>query len=239
MSRGLSQQQRLILGLAVAMSRYHYGEPKAHIPQTLPNWRIPIALTESGPDVTANLCAHFIHGIRIEYWKAYCNKKTAGIGPMKLTPEARAAINSASRAINNLARKGLLCYRGYRQWTRGFVYGYVLTAAGLDAGRQYEIESPANIEHRLVAFGWILDDRGYSRWGSDESIPLTFEHPQLLARCKDGTAPTDTAASVSVGDVSGPARRQQIHRGASVGANSDRRARQHIEDAVLVSEIAR
>lgn len=183
MSRGLSQQQRLILGLAVAMSRHHYGSPKAHIPQADPGWRIPVGFTDSPPDVTAKVVAHFIHGIPIEYWKRYRTKMTGGEGALKLTPEARAAINSASRAIRGMYRSGLLCYRGYRagEYSRQFTYGYLLTAAGLAIGRQYEIELPADIDHRLTAFKWInVETLGFTKWGRDKAIPLTFEHPNLL-----------------------------------------------------------
>jgi len=195
MTRRLSQQQRLILGLAVAVSRHHYGEPKAHVPRPLPNWRMPVALTARPPDVTANLCAHFIHGVTVDYWKMYARSRVGGVGAMKRTPEAKAAISSASRALVSMERSGLLCYRGYRQWARGFVYGYLLTAAGLDIGRQYVIELPADIEHRLIAFGWIRDAQGCSRWGRDDSIPLTFEHAKLLTR-RNGCASSTVAAEV-------------------------------------------
>lgn len=185
MSRGLSQQQRLILGLAVAMSRYHYGEPRAHVPQAVEGWRVPVGLTNDYPDVSPNLAAHFVHGIRIQYWKHYATMTTAGYGALQRTPEARAAINSASRAIQKLWHAGLLCYRGYRRGENmyHFAFGYLLTVAGMEIGKHYEVVLPADIGHRLIAFEWVgTEQRGPGRWGYDKSIPLVFDAPKLLAK---------------------------------------------------------
>ena len=115
MSRGLSQQQRLILGLAAAMSRHHYGEPMAHVPQADPGYRIPVAFTATLPDVTTALATHVVHGVPLECCRTYGTRTVFGGGAFTLTPETRARKNSASRAITALCNAGLLAYRPHRQ----------------------------------------------------------------------------------------------------------------------------
>lgn len=260
MSRGLSQQQRLILGLAVAMSRHHYGSPKAHIPQTDPGWRIPVAFTANLPDVTTALATHIVHGVTIEHYK-HSVAKTYTNGVFALTPETKSAKNSASRAITILMKRGLLVYRPHRRGEslQDFEWGYLLTPTGLESGRQHEINLPADINHRLVALGWLVVRRrlGCGAWGYDKAIPLTFRHPKVLALTEFGLAPTDTSASGKRcrGSSRGP--RQQIDHAqvlsvddGSIGASptdnsdderdkclrgSDREPNQHIDHGERVS----
>lgn len=222
MSRGLSQQQRLILGLAVAMSRHHYGAPRAHVPQRDPDWRIPVAFTATMPDVTTALATHIVRGVTIEHYK-HSGFKTYTNGAFALTPATKAAKNSISRAITILMNRGLLVYRPNRRHEdcRMVEAGYLLTPTGLANGARHEIELPADIEHRLVALDWLVVRHrlGCGSWKYDKSIADAFEHPDLLALTEFRLAPTDTSASGKRcrGSDRGP--RQQIEpaRGQSVG----------------------
>ncbi len=231
MSRGLSQQQRLILGLSVAMSRHHYGRPKAHIPHPDPDGRIPDAFSATLPDVTTALATHIVHGVPIEYYK-HSRSKTYTNGAFALTPEARAAKNSTSRAITILMDRGLLVYRPQRrdESRREVECGYLLTPAGLEVGARHEIGLPADIDHRLVALDWLAVQHrlGCGGWGYDRSIPLTFKHPRLLVDAQiltGGDAQIDQLPTLT----SAPGK---CLRG------SDREPRQQIDDAVILREVA-
>lgn len=146
MSRGVSRQQQQILGLAAAVSRLHYGEPKAHTPIVRHGYRHPVAF-ETKRDVCTNLVAHVLGGV--------CWLPATTLGTRhdtvktEKTPAARSAVSSIGRAITNLIKRELLTYSSWPRFE--YEWGVVLMPAGLAIGLSHELRV-AEIERRL----WLL-----------------------------------------------------------------------------------
>jgi len=145
-SRGLSRQQLRLLGLATAVSRVRNGAPRAHLPVSHPNWRIPV-VTGIPADLTTPLAAHVLGGVALRprpRWHI-----SAGAVWLETTPTALAVRSAYSRAISSLLRRELVAYKADSP-----NHGYVLTAAGLDIGSAHELTVP-DLARRL----WLLDDQ--------------------------------------------------------------------------------
>ena len=143
MSRGLSQQQLRILGLAVAVSRLRNGAPVTYVPRSHPEWRIPV-VTEGSADLTTPLAAHVLGGVGLR-------PRQGSNVYLETTQAALNARSAISRAITSLMKRGLLAYRPRDYPGPRDVAGYVLTARGLAAGLPYELVVP-DLERRL----WLL-----------------------------------------------------------------------------------
>ena len=144
MSRGLSQRQLRVLGLAVTVSRLRNGAPVTYVPRLHPDWRVPV-VTEGWADLTTPLAAHVLGGVGLR------PKYGGSTVYLETTPAALNARSASSRAITSLMKRGLLAYRPRDMPGSRDVAGYVLTARGLAAGLPYELVVP-DLERRL----WLL-----------------------------------------------------------------------------------
>ena len=154
MSKGISTQQRQILGLAVAISRLRNGEPVARTPQPHPHFRIPI-VTGVWPDISTYIAAHIVGGVGLRR-----DGKYESI--LETTQTALTARSSISRAISSLLKRGLVAYRPYVQGDYakfGREWGYALTSTGLAAGMPHEPVVP-DLALRL----WLMDDSYQKTW---------------------------------------------------------------------------
>jgi hypothetical protein len=145
-SRGLSDKQRHILGLAAAVSRLHNGEPIGHEPRqnSDPLWGgQPVVTGMVRPDITVGLVAHVLYGVGLRRREGKFDKTKVWL---ETTPAALSARSSASHALTSLFKRGLVAFRGNvraapdNEWRLGT--GYVLSVAGLPTGLEYEWEIP-------------------------------------------------------------------------------------------------
>lgn len=173
MSKGISTQQRQILGAAVAVSRIRNGEPVARSPRWHPEFRVPV-VTGVWPDISTYTASHLVAGVGLR-------RKDRWTSRLETTPTALAIRSSISRAITSLLKRGMLAYRpycsnngDYEQFGR--TYGYVLTAAGLAAGLPHEPTVP-DLALRL----WLMDDNFQKTWWIQRPIP-----PITQAYCQIG-----------------------------------------------------
>lgn len=160
MSKGLSRQQRRLLGLAVAVSWLRYGTPRAHVAVTHRDWPFPVVIGVQ-PDLDAALAAHVLG-------RCGMRPQPSSISPVKFiletTPAVLSARSSLSRAMSSLERRGLLVYKPYgpiQEYGPGA--GRVLTQTGLDHGLPYELVVPD-----LARLVWLTDNGflwfGNGRW---------------------------------------------------------------------------
>jgi hypothetical protein len=124
MSKGISTQQRQILGAAVAISRVRNGEPVARAPKWHPGFRVPV-VTGVWPDISTYTASHIVAGVGL-------HRRDRLHSRLETTPTALAIRSSISRAITSLLKRGMLAYRphcpnngDYERFGR--TYGYVLT----------------------------------------------------------------------------------------------------------------
>jgi hypothetical protein len=167
MSKGISTQQRQILGLAVAVSRLRNGEPVPRTPQPHPHFRVPV-VTGVWPDVSAYIAAHIVGGVGLRR-----DSKYEAI--LETTPAALSARSSVSRAISSLFDRGLVAYRpsqGYCQFGSR-TWGYALTFAGLAAGLPHEPTIP-DLALRL----WLMDHSYRKAWWN-EPTQITQAYRQI------------------------------------------------------------
>jgi hypothetical protein len=151
------RRQQQLLGLAVAISRYHNGDPVARVPTPHPRYRIPVVQDKDiRPDIWTAIAAHIFGGVALRA------QQTAGQVFLETTPAALAARSTFARALTSLLKRELLAYRGS---------SYCLTAAGLAAGLPHEPDIP-DLDRRL----WLV---GYSR-----SPYGPAEHPEWHVRTR-------------------------------------------------------
>jgi hypothetical protein len=145
MSRGLSQQQRQILGIAVHVNRHTQGgTPAVKTGAPLPNSRVPTVDYRGVKDLQWPLPAHLLKGLafvevdtKIE--KTNGVRQDAGNFFDLTVPQAQSAKASIVRAISRLQREGFLMLAPQGS---PFRWGYVLTETGLQLGRQSEYPFP-------------------------------------------------------------------------------------------------
>jgi len=175
MSRGLSQQQLQILGLAVAVSRFRYGCPRAFEPRAVSGWRVPVV--EGQPyDVHGVLAAHVLGGVR--WLPDNFMGSTHSTIHFDKTPAARSVRYSMNRAIAGLGKRGLLAY-GFAKATSpwGMDNGEVMTTAGLTAGLKYELRV-ADLERRL----WLLRPPCYKQVRESWNVYEPLDPPGFSLR---------------------------------------------------------
>jgi hypothetical protein len=133
MGKGLSRQQCAMLGLAVAVSRHHHGQPVACVARPHASWRIPI-VAGFPPDLNVRIAMHILGGIVVR------PGNLAGTGGyLETTPQALKVRSSFSRALASLHRRGHLV-----EATEDgrFFDGYCLTESGLALGLPHEMTVP-------------------------------------------------------------------------------------------------
>jgi hypothetical protein len=121
MSRGLSKQQRAILGLGVRINRAINGGkviPKDGEPVKLERWTIPVLLSPGLPEITARYVLHLIHGLPVVGMvPGYLIRAQKGGGFFAHTPQTRSLKASVTRAIRSLLDRDCLALTPCReQW---------------------------------------------------------------------------------------------------------------------------
>ena len=173
MSRGLSKNQRRILGIAYGVNLATVGgKVKAGAP--VDRYNVPTVDYVGIKDVNWNIAAHLIYGLPFLNYreKVYTRNNPfgthAGMFDMKnkATKSAKAA---TTRAITSLMNNGHLIYAPDR---RPFMRcGYVLTAKGFEVGN----------EHAETVSDWLIYRAGIPQM-HEHSFARTLEHiPDLLA----------------------------------------------------------
>jgi hypothetical protein len=141
MSRGLSQQQRQILGIAAHVNRLTQGGTLAvKTGAPVPHYRIPTVDYGGVKDLQWPLAAHLVHGLP---WVAVGTLVTKSNGVEQPAGayfdghdrRVQRAKTSTIRAITSLWKRGFLVLAPLHGLCR---WGYVLSAAGLALGQQYE-----------------------------------------------------------------------------------------------------
>jgi hypothetical protein len=140
MGRGLSPEQRAILGLAVAVNRATQGGTLAVKPGK-PDYLGP-------RDVSLRLAVWAIGGF-VPLCRYIVSPRIFYEG----TPAYLAMKASLSRAIGRLVKRGLLANAPSWHWPIGL--DYVLTAEGIEAGAPYE-KRPALLDSALQTFCMVL-----------------------------------------------------------------------------------
>jgi len=149
MGRGLSQQQQQILGLAYTVNKYSQdgvarlktGEPGIGFRDGHREGYRTIEYHGSH-DLKAQMAIYAIAGIMPQ--------PDVQNGKYAQTLETNKAKTSIIRAITRLEQREMLAYVTCNYFDWG--YGYVLTAAGLETARQYELDVPA-LDDALCLFG--------------------------------------------------------------------------------------
>jgi hypothetical protein len=141
MSRGLSQQQRQILGIATHVNRLTQGGQLAvKTGAPVPHYRVPTVDYGGVKDLQWPLAAHLIHGLPFVEVGALTVKSNGVTQPaaayFDLHPRAaQSAKTSTIRAITRLESAGFLVRAPRWDPCR---WGYVLSATGLACGQQVE-----------------------------------------------------------------------------------------------------
>lgn len=140
MGRGISEQQKQILGVAYHANRLTQGTPRLKTGAPVANYRVPTVDYTGGKDMLWPLAAHVVRGLPFtEHRQKHRDKwgKPCG-GYFDLTcGEARSVKVATIRAITALVKRDLLRLAPLGRPIR---WGYVLTREGFDIGAQYEIE---------------------------------------------------------------------------------------------------
>jgi hypothetical protein len=157
MGRGLSPQQREILGMGYTVNKFTQGgEVKAKgdapaVGHMGERWSCPTSNYQQAKDVELYLAIYAVGKIvpdrDLTDWKT-CT-------PYTPSPRYNCIRASISRAIQRLRQRSLIILAPVSSTTRcDFTsdYGYVLTAEGLEVGAQHELEIPA-LSDALGFFG--------------------------------------------------------------------------------------
>jgi hypothetical protein len=167
MGKGLSPQQLTLLGLAVAVSRYRNGEPKARVPEMHPRWQVRVVTGPTRPDLHIRIAVHVLGG---GYLRGRFPLKR-GYVFLDTRPETMSARAALSRAMSSLSKRGHLAHHLANE-VYGITDGLCLTASGLALGLPHEPDVP-ELGYRL----WLLDDRhskterGEEDWAAPEYLP--------------------------------------------------------------------
>jgi hypothetical protein len=154
MGRGLSQQQRQILGLAYSVNQMTGGKIKTG---DIPDWNPRVRLHDGISDMKWQLAAHVLKGIPFKQhyvsekdsW--YVNCPTIFDNKDKRLKAAKASV---VRAISSLYKSGYLVALAPKDRNR-FVWGYGLTAPGMEVGKLH----PVTVEDwQIVNAGLVISD---------------------------------------------------------------------------------
>ena len=168
-SRGLSQQQRRILGLAYAFNcELHGGEYQMHediapagdrYREGFKHWLIVENATP--PDFFAWMLEHYVGGVpfkKLQQWRDGL-RSTAFYAK---TPDYRCKKASLRRAVTILCHKGFLTTHTWRhpaprvEWRRNIAYGYVLSPSAISVAAQYRFDLGDAVETVCTMFAATL-----------------------------------------------------------------------------------
>jgi hypothetical protein len=134
-----------MLGLAVAVSRHHNGEPRARVGAALGSWPDPAAIVPA-PDLNVRICMHLLGGVTLRARHVVTEGWRRGGGDLETTPEALTVRASFSRALSTLHRRGHLVLAAEHEW---LWTGYCLTESGLAIGLPHKASVPDDLGYRL------------------------------------------------------------------------------------------
>ena len=148
MSRGLSKQQRSILGLAYSVRCAFNGGQFVEYPEpVLPpddKFRVTYVLTKADrlPDYQMAIGLHYLAELpfsngRVTRHTKYGTVTQDNPGVFAHTKESRCVKASLSRAANTLNRQGYLAWQEGEKW---YGYGYILTAKAYGIGKDHQVE---------------------------------------------------------------------------------------------------
>lgn len=143
MGRGISEQQKQILGVAYHANRLTQGAPKVKTGAPVTNYREPTVGYEGGKDMLWPLAAHVLRGLEFTVYGQKSERAKTRIyqpagGYFDLSSNDAKAVKVATvRAITSLAKRGLLRLAPIDKPIR---WGYVLTREGFDIGAEHEAE---------------------------------------------------------------------------------------------------
>jgi hypothetical protein len=170
MSRGLSRQQRQILGLAVGLARRRHR-----------NRKLITADSTDEPDITVAFAAVVVGGVALVPEVRPSGDYGRQIISQDRSPAGLSARASIDRAFGSLMRRGLLVPCDHQSRDRpdkGHYRGrYHLTEAGIATGLQYE--APITEEMRPVF--WLLDRSTDDVGVTDHPVRLAYQRRAVLA----------------------------------------------------------
>src|SRR2546426_9588072 len=156
MSRGLSQQQRQILGVATHVNRLtNGGTPAVKRGAPVERYSVPTVDYNGPKDLQWPLPAHLLYGLPFVCSETRIEKSNGIRQPggryFLFTQASKRAKASVVRAMTSLVRTGYLCVAPD---SSVFRWGYVLTDAGLERGLQEEYAFPEALIFRagLIVF---------------------------------------------------------------------------------------
>jgi len=162
MSKGISRQQRQILGLAVALARRRNRKAK-----------LVTADDTDEPDITVAFAAVVVGGVALVPEVRSSGANGRAVVSQDRSPAGLSTRASIDRAFGSLVRRGLLTPCKPQRYNRlrnpNHEGRYILTEAGIAAGLPYEV--PITEEMRRVF--WLLDR-------STDEVGIT-DHPVRIA----------------------------------------------------------
>ncbi|HKR43811.1 MAG TPA: hypothetical protein VJU59_29750 [Paraburkholderia sp.] len=146
MGRGLSVEQRALLGLACAVNRETQdGNLRVKTGNPVEGYSVPTVAFSGPRDIRLNFALWAIGGFMpYEYGHS-------GDFQYRQTPEYLSAKSSMSRALTRLVTRGLLVHT---PWLYPLQAGYLLTGTGIEAGAAHE-NAPVRFALGLRAFSMV------------------------------------------------------------------------------------
>lgn len=189
MGRGISQQQRQILGVAYHANRITQGEAKVKSGNPLKDYTVPAIDYIGAKDICWPLAVHGIHGITFKglpSCHSWPHGREQSSGYFVYNGRVKSLKASVCRAIKTLMDRRLLVLaphgdgNAHRQGS-GIRWGYLLTKEGLRIGEEYEVEFKAAAYLR-AGMVWFPDNFAFWRrcyhWRkSGESLAALLADP--------------------------------------------------------------
>lgn len=187
MGRGISQQQKQILGLAYTVNKFTQGgiaSVKGGDP--VPNYKLPTVDYIGYKDLKTSLAIYALKNILPR------NDIQAGI--FRGTKQYKSAKASITRAMTRLMERGLLIYapnanKATHRW------GYVLTQEGMEIGKDNEV-LVIELESALCLFSIRPCDL-YFEWAKGQyggghvwNFYRSEQHKELINKLRDAHAVT-------------------------------------------------
>ena len=174
MGRGLSTEQRAILGLACAVNRATQGgELRVKTGKPVDGYRIPTIDWRGPPDLS----------LRLAMWAIGGYLPDPNTHEYRHTPQLKSLKSSLSRAMTRLVNRGLIVYTDLPVDSHGYLlsplgHDYVLTEAGIGAGADHESQHK-QLDVALQAFGMVLPGPEIrAKWPKDN---LLWQHYRMKA----------------------------------------------------------
>ena len=182
MGRGISQQQKQILGLAYTVNKFTQGGvASVKGGDTVPNYRIPTVDYAGYKDLKKGLAIYALTNI--------LPRPDVPGGIFRGTKEYKSAKASITRATTRLMERGLLILAPNEN-SATHRWGYVLTQEGFDIGKDNEV-SVIELEAALCLFS-IRPCELYFEWGGSRvwNFHRSKQHRALINKLRNAHAIT-------------------------------------------------